>query len=61
MPQLPLWATLACLAVFLFALRKLLKPKSDGREPPSVSSSIPVVGHLIGLIRYKVFYYQLLG
>ena len=30
----------------------------DPREPPFVSSRIPVIGHIIGLIRYKGYYYN---
>ena len=34
--------------------------KHDPREPPVVHSSIPVIGHFIGLIRYGSSYFSML-
>ena len=37
-----------------------LPTTSQGKEPPSLTSSIPFVGHLIGMLRYQVGYMQML-
>lgn len=36
------------------------EPKSQWKEPPSLTSPIPFVGHLIGMLKYQVGYMQML-
>ena len=36
---------------------RILGTVHDPREPPSVSGSIPYIGHVIGLMRSKFNYY----
>lgn len=36
---------------------RVLGDGQDPREPPSVSGSIPYIGHVIGLMRSKFNYY----
>lgn len=43
-------------AVYLLANRYLIS-KHDPNEPPLLPPKIPIVGHVIGLIRQKVYYY----
>lgn len=43
-------------AVVAIATR-LLRLKKDPREPPFISSKIPVIGHLIGMITGGADYY----
>ena len=38
----------------------LFSPKYDPREPPVISSSVPYVGHIIGLLRYGQRYFEIL-
>ena len=38
----------------------LLSPKYDPREPPVISSLIPYVGHILGLLRYGQRYFEIL-
>ena len=38
----------------------LFSPKYDPREPPVISSSIPYVGHILGLLRYGQRYFEIL-
>lgn len=38
----------------------LFSPKYDPREPPVVSSLIPYVGHILGLLRYGQRYFEIL-
>ena len=38
----------------------LLGPKYDPREPPVVSSLVPYVGHILGLLRYGLRYFEIL-
>lgn len=35
-------------------------PKYDPREPPVLSHYIPYVGHVLGLIRYGQYYFEML-
>lgn len=46
-------------AVFIFAIVRFLRPKDDPREPPTVTSSIPFIGHIVGMFQHQVFYYSL--
>lgn len=48
---------LTAIAVGIALLQRVLTPKMDPREPPLVPSKIPVVGHLISLIRQGQGYY----
>ena len=44
--------------LLMFALTRFLRSQDDMREPPVARTSIPVIGHIIGMLRYKVFYYR---
>lgn len=35
-------------------------PKIDSREPPALKPTIPVIGHLIGLLKYQNSYHKIL-
>jgi len=48
------------IALFLFVLDRRYMPQQASDEPPVVTSFVPYVGHIIGLIRYGVRYYQIL-
>ena len=55
---------LPCLLVLLIsalwlALHFLCTPIHDPREPPLVTSRIPFIGHILGLLRYGTRYYQM--
>lgn len=41
-------------------LQKLSSPGLDEREPPLLKPSIPVIGHLIGIIKHHGGYFQIL-
>ncbi|KAH7161522.1 cytochrome P450 [Dactylonectria macrodidyma] len=41
-----------------FILQRLIFPKFGPREPPVLSSRIPVIGHLISLMREKTSFYR---
>ncbi|KAI9755372.1 MAG: Serine/threonine-protein phosphatase pp1 [Chaenotheca gracillima] len=47
----------ALIAATIFLLGRFLSTGQDGREPPLIPPKIPVVGHLIGLMRSQMFYY----
>ncbi len=34
------------------------KRNSSASEPPSVASSIPLIGHLVGLLKHQTYYYE---
>lgn len=48
---------LAITIPIFYLFRHFLTPKHDQTEPPIVSPNIPVVGHIIGLMRKKAYYY----
>lgn len=45
---------LGVLGILAYAI--WLRRKPDPREPPAVESKIPIVGHLIGMLRHGVAY-----
>ena len=47
---------LALVAIYLFDY--YFMPKHAPNEPPVVPSTIPYVGHIIGLFRHGSLYYQ---
>ena len=53
-----LCVAITILPAFVFCVR-LLRSPVDAREPPLVSPSIPVFGHVLGLLRYGVPYYAI--
>ena len=56
-------ALLLCLALatsVYFLIDRFLSTKHDPREPPLMAQKIPLVGHVIGLLRQKLKYYVLL-
>jgi hypothetical protein len=52
---------LGCVVLFVVALRSFLKrPQDEIKEPPPVRSAIPLVGHVLGMMRYNNYYYKML-
>lgn len=49
----------AAVIVVLFA-DVLLTPRLDSNEPPLLKPSIPLIGHIIGIIRYQNEYHRML-
>lgn len=52
-------ASLLVVIVYV-SLVYLFSPKYDPREPPVISSLIPYVGHIVGLLRYGQRYFEIL-
>ncbi len=48
-----------CLVLAVF-LQRLSAIRLDPREPPVLKPGIPLVGHLLGLLRNKVDYFGML-
>ncbi|KAF2118645.1 cytochrome P450 [Lophiotrema nucula] len=48
------------LALLVVALSFFLSSPKDSREPPELRPAIPIIGHMIGMFRYTVFYYATL-
>lgn len=46
--------------IVYISLVYLFSPQYDPREPPVISSLIPYVGHIIGLLRYGQRYFEIL-
>ena len=53
-----LCGAIAVLIALILGVR-LLRSPIDEREPPLVSPSIPVFGHVLGLLQYGVLYYTM--
>ena len=55
---------LALVLFFFYGLLRLVEWRlcrgRDAAEPPFVRARVPVVGHLMGLMRYGVSYYRML-
>lgn len=51
---------LLLLIIVYVSLVYLFSPKYDPKEPPVVSSFIPYVGHILGLLRYGQRYFEIL-
>jgi hypothetical protein len=60
MAQTSLVGIVCTVILLLIAAQRFLAPKDNGKEPPAVTSAIPIVGHIVGMIRHKVFYYEML-
>lgn len=49
--------------LLVYGLLRLLEVgicKQDAAEPPFVRARVPVIGHLLGLMRHGVTYYRML-
>jgi hypothetical protein len=56
-----LLAAAALLAVFGFLLSRLTRISVDPREPPVIHPKVPLIGHIIGLVRNGPLYFRSLG
>lgn len=53
------WVTAVLSALLsLIAYRKLAGPSAHPNEPPVIPTSIPYVGHLVGMMRHRSLYYS---
>ncbi|CAM1501492.1 Fc.00g034760.m01.CDS01 [Cosmosporella sp. VM-42] len=52
-------ATVLASASILPLLNKLLTPAMDPREPPLIKPSIPLIGHIIGIIKHQSDYHRI--
>jgi hypothetical protein len=41
-----------------FLLAFVAVRRSDSREPPYIKPGIPMIGHIVGILRYGVPYYE---
>lgn len=55
-----LLVSLLAVAGSVFFLDKLLTPNPEAKEPPFVSSSVPIIGHSMGIFWYKMKYFTFL-
>ncbi|GKT50810.1 25-hydroxycholesterol 7-alpha-hydroxylase [Colletotrichum spaethianum] len=54
------YVTVAVLMGIAILVHKFSSPEMDAREPPSMKPRIPVIGHLIGMIRHQSSYFKTL-
>ena len=50
--------TLVGLVMLVYALEYALGLRYDAREPPRLPSRIPLIGHLLGIVKYGTVYYN---
>lgn len=48
------------IALAIAALMKLLTPAMDPCEPPLVKPTIPIIGHIIGIVQHQSSYHKIL-
>jgi len=62
-PLLGLYLSAAVAVLFVSStviLRQIMmRPAFDPREPPLVKPAVPIVGHLLGIMRHRVHYFSL--
>ncbi len=51
---------LAAVVIAAALLLSLATPRLDAQEPPLVKPSVPLIGHMIGIIRHQARYHVLL-
>ncbi len=51
---------LITIILLVFILQHFLTPKNDSREPPIATPSVPLIGHLLGIIQYQSNYHKIL-
>ena len=51
---------LLLVVIVYVSLVYMFGPKYDPREPPVISSLVPFVGHILGLLRYGQRYFEIL-
>jgi hypothetical protein len=56
-----LWLTIFVLGVFsLLALWLMGIEDVESREPPAVRSRIPLIGHMLSLLRHQTYYFDMI-
>lgn len=55
-----LYSTFAALLALLVLVHRLSSPPVEEREPPLMKPAIPVIGHLIGMIKHESHYFKFL-
>lgn len=50
---------LAVVTILAYCLEFLSRALDDPREPPRLAPRIPVIGHVLGFLRYGFDYYML--
>ena len=58
LPPSVLLIIVAGIASLLYGINYFVAPRHHPDEPPVVSSRIPLIGHIIGLIWHGTGYYQ---
>jgi hypothetical protein len=51
---------IAAIVVFVSLLYRYSSPQMDPREPRFVAPGIPLVGHIVGLVRHGVDYFEVI-
>lgn len=54
-----IWVLAPVAMAYLLYLR-FLRVKRDPREPPVIPPTIPLIGHIVGLLRYGTEYYAMI-
>lgn len=49
---------LTSIPLVLVAISRIVSPKFDNREPPPLWPTIPLIGHIISLLREQASFYR---
>ncbi|KAF3492263.1 uncharacterized protein GIQ15_01780 [Arthroderma uncinatum] len=52
-----IWLVIAAIATACHFLSRYISPKYDAREPQPLSPTIPLIGHVVGILRHGLQYY----
>lgn len=52
------WILTALAAVIVAFLYRFSPARLDPREPPALKAAIPLIGHIIGLLRHGIDYFD---
>lgn len=56
----PILLYLAVLVAVLHFLGKIITPKINQHEPPILTPRVPLIGHILGLMKYEANYFSVL-
>lgn len=60
-PSSPLLLVVLVIAALIFLIQRFLTPQKDAREPPYIPSNVPIIGHILSLMRQGSDYFRQLN
>jgi hypothetical protein len=60
MIESPVYLGLGILVVIFYLIRKITTINIDQQEPPLLKPRLPLIGHIIGLMKHEATYFSIL-